>query len=280
MMLRYYTTEAHYSDEYSTSCMKDFFYVVNLLRKIKEEICPVEVILDKSEEEIWKNDILPQTRVIKKNTGQTAVDWIKSGRGKRNINVYGTLAVVENGTVQWITRCDGVKETLEDILENPEKGVENFIEKIKKKPKDENAVLNNFIQSGLIWGQLKREVKIGIKQMEERYKEREHDYRSYNSDKNLIAKRIDLLIETENEMWLIEGKSEFDSQKAEQALGQILLYEELYQTDYNPKKTIRKAAVFGKPSNPYIAESLGEISLIEKAFKRHGVKVFIEGRDF
>ncbi len=141
-------------------------------------------------------------------------------------------------------------------------------------------LLDKFIQSGVIRGQSKREVEIGIKHIGERYKEREYDYKSYNLDKNLIAKRIDLLIETENEIWLIEGKSEFDSQKAEQALGQILLYEELYQTDHNPEKAIRKAAVFGKPSNPYLSESLGEISLIEKVFKRYGIKVFIEARDF
>ena len=272
MMLRYYTTEIWDFE------LKDLFYVMNLLNNVNEKVCPVEVILDKSEEEIWKNDMLPQTRVIKKNTGKTAAEWLKSGSG--NLYVHGTLAVVENGAVQWITRYDGVKETLEYILENPEKGIENLLEEIKEKPKDENAVLNNFIQSGLIRGQSKREVEIGIKHIEEKCKEREYDYKSYNLDKNQIAKRIDLLIETENEIWLIEGKSEFDSQKAEQALGQILFYEELYQTDHNPEKTIRKAAVFGKPSNPYLAESLGEISLIEKTFKRHEIKIFIEGRDF
>ena len=271
-MLRYYTTEKWDFE------LKELFFVMNLLNLVNEKVCPVEVILDKSEEEIWKNDMLPQTRVIKKNTGKTVAEWLKSGSG--NLYVYGTLAVVENGAVQWITRYDGVKETLEYILENPEKGIENLLEEIKEKPKDENAVLNNFIQSGLIRGQSKREVEIGIKHIEERYKEREYDYKSYNLDKNLIAKRIDLLIETENEIWLIEGKSEFDSQKAEQALGQILFYEELYQTDHNPEKTIRKAAVFGKPSNPYLTESLGGIGLIEKAFKRHEIKVFIEGRDF
>ncbi|MDI6884748.1 MAG: hypothetical protein QMD22_00060 [archaeon] len=272
MNLRYYSSERWDFE------LKDLFYVMNLLNKVNERVCPVEVILDKSEEEIWKNDMLPQTRVIKKNTGKTAAEWLKSGSG--NLYVYGTLAVVENGAVQWITKYEGVKETLEDILENPEKGIENLLDEIKEKPKDENAVLNNFIQSGLIRGQSKREVEVGIKHLEERYKERGWNEKDYNSAKNLVAKKIDLVIENEDEIWLIEGKSEFESKKAEEALGQILLYEELYHIDHNPEKTIRKAVVFGESSNPHLFESLGEISLVEKAFKRHEIKVFIEGRDF
>ena len=74
-MLKYYTTEIRDFE------LKELFFVMNLLNQVNEKVCPVEVILDKGEEEIWKNDMLPQTRVIKKNTGKTAVDWIKNNPG-------------------------------------------------------------------------------------------------------------------------------------------------------------------------------------------------------
>lgn len=241
MNLRYYTSEA--SDFY----LKDLFYIANLLNKINEEVCPVEVIFNKSEEDIWKNDMLPQTRVIKKNTRQSATEWLKARSG--NLHVYGTLAVVENGAVQWITKYGKVKKTLENILDQGEKGIEDLFEEIKEKPTDENAVLNNFIRSGLISGSMKREVEVGIKSVENKHKVGEYSYEQYEFAKNIIVKKIDIIIESENEIWLIEGKSRFDSKKAEEALGQVLIYEELYGIDYKPAKNLRKAVVFGTPLN-------------------------------
>jgi len=274
MNLRYYTHENW--DTY----LKDFFYVMNLLRRINEEVCPVEIDLNKDKEEIWKNDLLPQTRVIKKNTGKTAVEWLKAGKGKKNLYVYGTLAVVDNGAVIWITKGDGVKRALERILENPEEGIDNIFKEMKESSNDENTVLNNFIQSNIISGQIRREVEVGVEPVKNKTKEDGDSYKRYQFAKNIVTKRIDLIIESDDDIWLIEGKSKFDSKKAQEALGQILIYEELYRSDYEPVKNIRKAIVFGKPTNIEMIGVAESIQQIEKIFLKHELDVFMEGRDF
>jgi len=273
--LRYYTTEE------STYSIADFFYVINLLRRIdREGICQVEVVLDRSERDIYERDMKPQTRVISKNTGRSARDWFKAGREKKNLHVYGTLAILKDNAVQWVTRYDGVVKALEYTLK--ERNLKSFLKEIEKHRRDQNTILNKFIQSELIKGEVKREVEVGVKLVEERHQKGEYTYEQYMFAKNVVTKRIDLVIESEREIWLIEVKLQFDSKRIEEALGQILIYKELYEMDYEPKKEVKTAVVFGAPrgfgfSMVGMAENL---KMMESVFEKYGVRLFIEGRDF
>mgnify|MGYP000153161629 CR=1 FL=1 len=154
-----------------------------------------------------------------------------------------------------------IVKALEHILKEGNLG--NFLKVIEEHCEDQNTILNKFIRSGLIKGEVKKEVEVGVKLVEERYQRGEYSREQYMFAKNVVTKRVDLVIENENEIWLIEVKAHFDSKSVEEALGQILIYKELYKMDYKPEKEIKLAVVFGAPRGWFGFSMIGMVENLE-----------------
>jgi len=91
LSLRYYTI---LSKKNKTN-LAEYVYIINMLNLLKNNM-KIEIIHNKKEEEIWTSDIRNQTKVIQYNTGRTATDLLKSGKGKKNLNIFSTLAILNN----------------------------------------------------------------------------------------------------------------------------------------------------------------------------------------
>ncbi|VUT24199.1 MAG: hypothetical protein MOIL_00373 [Candidatus Methanolliviera sp. GoM_oil] len=133
----------------------------------------------------------------------------------------------------------------------------------------EKQILEDFKNSGLIEGEFEEQVIVGKNSIEYI-----HDRGSRNLALNLIRKQINLVIENKNDIWIIEGKSKFDANSTEKALGQVLIYEELYKIDMQPKKNIKKAVVFGTSTWEEVVQQTKNI------FEKYAVNLYIKGIDF
>lgn len=87
---------------------------------------------------------------------------------------------------------------------------------------------------------------------------------------------IDLicLIKQENKVWLLEikpprgrDKDKYESNIWEQALGQLLIYEELFKEDY-PGYIIRKGVIFDN------REAIPWHPCIQPVYEKYNVKIF------
>lgn len=264
MNLRYYTSPRDFQ-------MQRTFYALDLLRQVDNRIVPVKVVDDRSREDIYENDMKPQTRTIKENTGKTAADWLKAGSG--NLHVHDTLALIEEDAVQWITQHDRVVETLGYLLENEEEALDELIDEIQDSSKTEQDVINEFKNSDVLDGKFQHEVEVGIAPLEEQRESGELSQADFNMAKNMVSRRIDLVCDTDEAVWVIEAKEKLNPK----AIGQVLLYEELYQADNPGTHNIRKAVISGPP-----ASSADEYKFqqIESVLGNYGTEVFIEDRDF
>jgi hypothetical protein len=81
-----------------------------------------------------------------------------------------------------------------------------------------------------------------------------------NVSENLHPKYVDMIYETENEIWLIEAKDKLNYE----AIGQILTYQQSYSNKYNPNKKIKLGIVCNKSKEN-----------LERTCKEEGIKVFL-----
>lgn len=263
MKLRYYTSPRAY-------LMKNLFYVLELLRQVDEHVMPVEIVDDRGEEDIYENDMKPQTRTIKKNTGRTAADQLKARSG--NLHVHGTLAIVEDGAVQWVKRRD-IDETLELLLANEDEALDELIEEVQESPKTEQDVINAFVQADVLDGAFEHEVEVGINQLEAQLEAGNLSHGDFNMRRTLVSRRIDIVCNTDTVTWVIEAKEELDIK----AVGQILVYAELYQEDHPGVDEVRTAVISGPPTSYADQYKFGQL---EAVLESYGVEVFVEDRDF
>ena len=266
MKLRYYTGLREFHISY-------LFYVLNLLNQINEKICPVEIITDRTEDDIWRND-LRNNRAISKNTGHPPAKWFTASSG--NLHIYGTLAIVEKGTVQWVAkhyRLDKekptitIEEALDYILGNRKNGIEHLFEEIKT-GKTEHTIRNDFIKSGILKGNFDTEVEVGMKRIRERATS---DYRKEwgefeNKRDNILLpklRKIDAVCKTSDLTWILEVKKELNFE----AIGQVLTYKELYKED-NPEAEVKLGIICDKFNK-----------IIGDTCKDYGIKVFWKRKD-
>lgn len=83
---------------------------------------------------------------------------------------------------------------------------------------------------------MKREVLVGIKGVDKtlKHSDNKEDYLEYANQvfKRRTSKKIDIVIECKDEIWLIEAKKRLNPH----AIGQILVYEQLYLEDLENKE--------------------------------------------
>lgn len=232
---------------------------------------PVEIIDDREEKDIYENDMKPQTRTIKANTGKTAADWLKARSG--NLHVYDTLAIVKQGVVQWITKYDTIPQTLEHLLERPDATPKELLEEVQEPPETEQDVINVFTNADVLEGEYKHEVEVGTKLLEDLQKAGKIGWKTANMMKNMVSRSIDLVCFRDETVWVIEAKQEINTK----AIGQVLLYEQLFKEDHPETEKIKKVIISGPPAN-YIDRY--KFQKLEETCKVYNIEVFIKERDF
>jgi len=80
--------------------------------------------------------------------------------------------------------------------------------------------------------------------------------------------RADLICKMDGEVWVLEAKKEL---KDFEALGQVLVYSELYSKDTG--LNVKKGIIIGR-----VEESM--LRVFEEVCSKYNVKVFLDGRDF
>jgi len=159
-----------------------------------------------------------------------------------NISMGFTLVVKINDRVEWyeaypqevITFLEGVKahgiQYIESVLRPSVPGKLKVEGPITADSDVEESLLKRLVESGLLKGRVRCQVPVGVRIF----------------TKSGI-KRVDMVCETENEVWIIEAKERLNWE----AIGQVICYAILYDDDYElpkkwfslPKRDIKKAIV-------------------------------------
>lgn len=250
-------------------------YVADHLRRVEDAGIPVEVVADRAQRDIYEKDMKPQTRTIRANTGRTAAEQLKANSG--NLHVHGTLALALDGHVQWIARHDAILDSLERLAGDPESALDAFTEGASKQRTPEDAVLDAFEASGVLDGRFSRRVPVDVLEADGERPVVEEWFR----------REIDLVCETEDEVWIIEAKQDPKKHRDVEALGQVLYYAHLFSRQHDLKKKLRMGVVFG-PLPDFVFDeaesSIGTYGAALAAFdevcNEMDVEVWVEGREF
>jgi len=257
--LRYY--EPYYSMEVHNS-------IVSLLAEVKaRHNIPHEIVqlshrkdeqsgnyaADQAHQrEIYRRDFVPRKNALRQRTGEPLRKLLRSKSG--NYYVAGTVAITRNGQVEWFANYstpfgnyDKIPALgfLRAVLDKGPSLLGELCPEVERE-NPELRILDTFVNSGVLKGRMAREVKIGRRIFE--VEGATFDWR----------KSIDLLYETDPEVWILEGKPKLNYE----AFGEALTYATLYSEEH-AEKIVRPGIVCGMVED--------EILL---ACVRYGVTVF------
>lgn len=186
------------------------------------------------QKEVYRRDFLPRSKVLKTRIGDSVRRFVRSRRGGHF--VAGTVAIVSEAGIEWFAHYDQPFAALDPdpnvafLKAVLDKGPVLLSELCTAVPKDgpEQQVIDTFIKSGVLKGTIRQEVKIGRNRFEA--EGADFDWR----------KSIDLVIENDEEIWILEAKTRLNYE----AIGEVVTYSILYE-DERSEKRIRKGIVCG-----------------------------------
>jgi hypothetical protein len=259
--LRYYAPSF---DKHAEGEIRRLLAEIDQAQRLRNEVVELRVVPSKltgdafpdpaHEEEIYKRHFLPRKNVLKARTGVSLRDQLRSNSGRYNL--AGTLAIVSHSGIEWL--CPPYGRTaefgfngdarLDFLLAMRERGIELLVQLCSPvtKGQPEADLVDLFLSHRVLDGAVQREVPIGNHRFSTEFGT--FDWR----------KAIDLVIETRDDMWVIEAKPRLNCE----ALGQVLLYGDLYGAEHS-KKPVKLGIVCGQLE----AEVLG-------ACQKRGVTVF------
>lgn len=194
-----------------------------------------------SKEKAWKRDF-SGNRALSRNIGERPSKAFKTRSGY--IVIAGAVGVVD-GSLQWADKHGRAIKFLEKVLEKGESAIREVYVKEEKKEDLHERTAREFVEAGIISGRPKFGVTVGRLSEEEMEK---YDRQWRDFAKRMVEKEIDLVIESDDKNWIVEIKREFTSDNIEKGLGQVFLYDYLYQIE-NPNKKTEKALAFAKLLN-------------------------------
>lgn len=183
------------------------------------------------EEEIYKRDFLPRKSVLKARTGASLRDQLRSNSGR--FNVAGTVVIVSGRGIEWLCPpygrepqfrldSDARLDLLKAALERGPAFLRELCPAIDK-TQPEARLIDLFLAHRVLDGEVRREVPIGSHRFSTEFGT--FDWR----------KAIDLVISTADSVWIIEAKPRLNCA----ALGQILLYGDLYEKEHDCRNRAR-----------------------------------------
>jgi len=92
----------------------------------------------------------------------------------------------------------------------------------------ERVLVQQFLQRGILKGSSKVEVKVGFPKPPLQDKAKDRIGWLYEAALNVCSRKVDIVIENEQEIWLLEAKLRLSPG----AVGQILTYAELYRQTF------------------------------------------------
>lgn len=222
---------------------------------------PAEMI---RERRVYEHEFVPQARRLKKNVG---VGLSKSLKKDRFLRLSGTIAIAHNGEIGWYaTPC----KEFEDYDDDFRIGFLKML--LDKGPRllsklcppghlddSENKILNRFIDSGTLKGNFEKNVKVGYwritKEANSHFMPEFDRFRNAQDNRRLLPKlkRIDAVCSMKNTAWVLEVEEKLN----ETALGQALVYRQLFSEDHPPEnfpKLKIKAGIVCEISKPWIRD--------------------------
>lgn len=201
-------------------------YEVVQIKYQKSEYSDDYVADEQQEKEIYEKDFRSRKSLLKQRMGESVRRLLRSRSG--GYFVAGTVAITLNQQVEWFANY------VDLFKEYDEKPAIGFLKALLgkgpvllsqlcpevKKGEPELKMLDIFIDSGVLEGRFEREVKVGKRIF--KTKHGTFDWR----------KSIDLICETDTEVWVLEGKNRLNYE----ALGGALTYSTLYAGEFPQKK--------------------------------------------
>lgn len=288
--LRYYADSYKKEDHQRTltllSEINEKYGISVEVERIKERHGSMESfpgkIKQSSIEEVYNRDF-HRNRTLSTNIGRPPSKKYKTGGGY--ISITGYIGIIDNG-LQWATtlsghpskykRVDSTTTTIGFLNQVLSQGKKALREKYQAKERDitnERDIVNQFIDSEIIEGKVRRELKVGTSIAIPKEGPRQRR----NVARELATRNIDLVIKAKDYDWVIEVKKKYDANSFDTALGQVLFRDELYRRDneLNPSET-KKAIVFGKlPSGITIVGRLNMLGFSIALAKALGIEIFL-----
>jgi hypothetical protein len=183
--------------------------------------------------ELFERDFRPRTRILHARTGFTAREAFRSNRPRGPYYIAGTVAVHSLAGIEWHARRspfapfgqDPNLGFLKALLESGPALLEQLCHPVEHTG-PEHALVEAFIASGFITGNVRREVRLGSQLAKNRFGI--FDWR----------KAADIVIESSDIDWIIEAKVRLTAH----AFGQALLYSDLYARE-NPHRVVRRGII-------------------------------------
>ena len=223
--IRYYSP--YYDDETHRN-------ILNLLSHIKathEIDYEVEEVPKGSDQTIYKRDFIPRARVVRSRVGEGVARIIRSRRGRGSPFVRGEITLIDDNGIAWVAYyTDPLYDEWKSYdEEHPlsvgflkmllEKGGDILYEIMSRgKESEHEKLVGEFVSSNLLKGDFRKEVPVGKAMVM---------IDKYGSEKKVGRKSTDLMCMTPTECWVLEVEPELNAT----ALGQALIYKELYQKE-------------------------------------------------
>lgn len=291
----------YYGDNYDED---DHSRIVELLKKVHREhgiklqvervnprYGPIESFPGRVREadlqEVYERDF-ERNRDLSSNVGRPPSDAFKTNSG--NIVISGTVGIVDSG-LRWAAELRSYKE--DPGGSDPNKWAVNFLENVAENGvevvKDqygegvgtsERAVINQFLSSDVLGGDVRRGVDVGPSLLELG----DIGARAERMIENASAREIDIVIETDDLSWVIEAKKEYSAGKFDTALGQALVSARLYgEANELSDGEVQPAILLGTP--PSVNFGFRQVSIFEYLVSLAddlGVRIFVpeEGGGF
>ena len=227
---------------------------------MKDESIPSEMI---GEMRAYEREFLPRKQILKKRTGASLSVLKKYGFP----NVSGTIAITRNGEIEWYAiRCREFNEYDQDFRVGflkmfLDKGP-RLLSRLCSPNVDEgleSKILRKFISSGTLKGDFLINFKVGLTRIQKEASSRfmpEFGCFRNSQDNRLLSKLrwIDAVCLIKNTAWVLEVEKRLN----EIALGQVLIYRNLFSEDFSPEDFPRlkhiKAGIVCMTSHDWIMD--------------------------
>lgn len=279
----------------------DHMRIVNLLKKVHREhgikvqvervnprYGPIESFLGQVREadlqEVYQRDF-ERNRDLSSNVGRPPSDAFKTNSG--NIAISGTVGIVDSG-LRWAAELRSYKEDPEGS--DPNKWAVNFLENVAENGVEvvkhqygegvgtsERAVVNQFLSSDVLAGDMRRGVDVGPSLLELG----DIGTRAERMIENASAREIDIVIETDDLSWVIEAKKEYSAGKFDTALGQALVSARLYgEANHLNDGEVQPAILLGtRPSANFGPRQVSIFEYLVSLADDLGVRIFFPEED-
>lgn len=230
-----------------------------------------------TEPEVWEGQ-LSRNRAIALNDVEERTPSKKFKSNSGNFQIKGMVAVIDSqqGVIHGSRHSAGT-DFLEEILEDGYP----VLDRLAATGDEGKSIHKQLIESyeDQVDGQTFREYSVGESLVETS----EYSTSQKRFAKNIVSKKIDLVVRGSKNTEIIEAKGEFNANQVEKALGQLLYYQELYEKEH-PEEKVKLKAIFPEPSFGLFGETqmVGASEAIEsmkEIFSTHDITVLFRSEN-